>query len=288
MREFWLENSEGKLWDLTSNNLDNQDGSLLADPDGLGIKTKIKSFEVENTIFVEEITTQTAVIDGKLYFKDYKHYQRFVEFVGNINTDKPLKLYYSIGEKLDKHWYKRVLISELKKGEINKKTATLEVKVKFDCLSRWKQDQEISIEIGHTGGSLVYPYVYPYTYGGNNLAIDIDNTGNLPTSCIVKAEGHTDTPTFRLIQNDEIIDQAKYNLVIPSGSHLIVDSAPDTQKATLYTGTNEENVYYTGEKDYTFSNFITIPTGVSTFVVSALNTNFGKVTISYSIQKELI
>jgi len=288
MRRFWLENSEGKLWDLTTDNLDEPQGSLFADPDGLGIRTRIKSFEVENTLFIEEVNTQTAVISGTLYFKDYKHYQRFVEFVGIINTDVPLKLYYSIGEDLAKHWYKLVLISELKKGEINRKTATLEIKAKFDCLSRWKQDVEINIEISRSGDSLVYPYVFPYFYGGNNLAVDIDNTGNLPTSCIVKAEGLTDTPTFRVMQNDVIIDQAKYNIVVPAGGHLIVDSAPDTQKALLITGSNVENVYYTGEKDYTFSNFVTIPSGKSTFVVSALNSNFGKVTLSYSIQKELI
>jgi len=288
MRRFWLENGEGKLWDLTTNTLDQPIGSFFADPDGLGIKTKIKSFEVENTTFIEEVNTQTATISGTLYFKDYQHYKRFVEFVGNVNTDKPMKLYYSIGEVLEKHWYKLVLISELKKGEVNIKTAALEVKAKFEAISMWKQDRSISIEIARTGDSLVYPYTYPYTYGGNNLAIDIDNTGNLPTSCVVKAEGLTDTPTFRVMQNDKIIDQAKYNLVIQAGSHLVIDSAPDTQKAILYTGENEENVYYTGEKDYTFSNFITIPTGKSTFVVSALNSNFGKVTLSYSIQRELV
>jgi hypothetical protein len=36
------------------------------------------------------------------------------------------------------------------------------------------------------------------------------------------------------------------------------------------------------------NNFSTIPTGISMFLVSALNSNFGKVTLSYSIMKELI
>jgi hypothetical protein len=76
--------------------------------------------------------------------------------------------------------------------------------------------------------------------------------------------------------------------VVNSGQHLIVDSSPDTQKATLYTGAVAEDVYYAGEKDYTYTNFVTIPSGKSTFIVSARNTNFGKVTLSYSIQKELI
>jgi len=292
MRKFWLENSEGKLWDLTDPNLDNGGGSFLADPSGLGIKTKIKSFEIENTFFIEEVTTATQSIDGTMHFKDYDHFKRFIEFVGNVNTDTPLKFYYSTGEKLEKYWYKLILIGELKKGEISRKTATLQVKAKFDCLSRWKQDVEISIEIARSGNALVYPYTYPYVYGGNNLAVNIDNTGNLPTSCLVKIEGYSDTPSFRIIQNDKIIDQAKYNITVREGQYLIVDSSPDTQKATLYTGTGtsqtQEDVYYTGEKDYTYSNFITIPSGKSTFIVSALNTNFGKATLLYSILREII
>jgi len=288
MRSFWIENAEGRIWDLTNQNLDNGQGSFLASPDGLGIRTRIRSFEVENTFFIEEINTQVQSITGTLHFKDYPHFKRFVDFIGNVNTDTPLKFYYSTGEQLEKHWYKLILIGELKKGEISAKTATLQVRVKFDCISRWKQDVEISIEIARSGNALVYPYIYPYIYGGNNLAVDIDNTNNLPTSCIVKVEGHSDTPAFRIMQNDRIIDQARYNIVVNSGQHLIVDSSPDTQKATLYTGAVAEDVYYAGEKDYTYTNFVTIPSGKSTFIVSARNTNFGKVTLSYSIQKELI
>jgi len=138
------------------------------------------------------------------------------------------------------------------------------------------------------GTAHMHNFVYPYTYAGNAVSIEIDNTGNLSTSCQIRVEGHTDTPTFRLIQNGEIIDQARYNLIVRQGSHLIVDSAPDTQRAELITGTNVENVYYTGEKDYTYSNFIIIPSGKSTFVASALNANFGRVTVSWSIQREII
>ena len=298
MRKFWLENNQGKLWNLTSNDLTDKTASFFADPDGLGIKTKISSYEIENTFFVEQVTTQSQVISGNLYFKDYDHYKRFVSFIGNVNTEHPLKLYYSTegisyDNKLDKQWYKLVLISELKKGEISTKHSALEVKIKFDCLSRWKKDKEIILELATTGAPLVYPYIYPYIYGGsNNLAVEIDNTGNLPTSCRVKVYGVTDTPLFRLVKNGEIVDQAKYHIVIKENSHFIVDSSADKQDASLYTKVGEnlvkEDVYYTGEKDYTFSNFITIPTGKSIFLVSAFNSNFGKVSLAYSIQKELI
>ena len=298
MRKFWLENANGKLWNLTPKNPYDKRSSFFGEPEGLGIKIKITSYEVENTCFIEEVETQSQTISGDLYFSDYDHFTQFVEFVGNVNIKKPMKLYYSnnghsFDNPLESEWYKLVLINELKKSEIDYKTGFLKCEIKFACLSRWKKDKKIILELNRYGDPLVYPYYYPYYYGGsNNLAVDIDNEGNLPTSCIIKVEAVTDTPFIRIIQDGEIIDQAKYNLIIKENSYLQIDSSPNKQEASLYTLVDgeyiREDVYYIGEKDYTYSNFITIPSGKSTLVFSATNTDFGKVTISYSIQKELV
>ena len=298
MRKFWLENALGKKWNLTPKDPYDKDSSFFADPSGLGIQTKVTNYEVENTCFIEEIETQTQTISGNLYFSSYEHFTNFVEFVGNINTTTPLKLYYStegisFDYSLESEWYKLVLINEIDKSEIDYKTGFLKCKVKFMCLSRWKKDKKIVLELNRYGGPLVYPYYYPYFYGGsNNLAVDIDNEGNLPTSCVIKIEAVTDTPFIRVIQDGEIKDQAKYNLIVNENSYLLIDSSPDSQEASLYTKVDDnyvkEDVYYIGEKDYSYSNFITIPSGKSTIVFSATNTDFGKVTISYSIQKELV
>lgn len=298
MRKFWLENSAGKLWNLTPHNPYDKQSNFFAEPEGLGIKTKITRYEVDNTSFIEDIETSEQTISGDLYFSSYDHFLNFVEFVGNINTKTPMKFYYSTSgvsfdNKFESEWYKLVLINELKKGEIDYKTGFLKVEVKFICLSRWKKDKQIVLELSRYGDPLVYPYYYPYFYGGsNNLAVDIDNEGNLPTSCIIRVDAITDTPMIRILQDGEIKDQAKYNLVVPTGSYLIIDSSPDKQEASLYTNVADEiireDVYYIGEKDYRYSNFITIPSGKSTLIFSAVNTDFGKVTISYSIQKELV
>ena len=68
---------------------------------------------------------------------------------------------------------------------------------------------------------------------------------------------------------------------------MIINSDPAEQEASLYTGTSREDVYYLGERDYTYSNFITIPSGESMFLFTARNSQFGRVTLSYSLQKEL-
>ena len=220
MRKFWLENASGRLWNLTPKNPYDKRSSFFGEPDGLGIKTKITSYEVENTCFIEEVETQSQTISGDLYFSDYEHFTAFVEFVGNINTKTPMKLYYSSNghsydNPLESEWYKLVLVNELKKSEIDYKTGFLKCEIKFACLSRWKKDKKIVLELNRYGEPLVYPYYYPYYYGGsNNLAVDIDNEGNLPTSCVIRVEAVTDTPFIRIIQNGEILDQAKYNLIV--------------------------------------------------------------------------
>ena len=209
-----------------------------------------------------------------------------------LSSLRPIKL-LPARERVASSIRKAIISNELKKGEIDYKTGFLKVEVKFICLSRWKKDKQIVLELSRYGDPLVYPYYYPYFYGGsNNLAVDIDNEGNLPTSCIIRVDAITDTPMIRILQDGEIKDQAKYNLVVPTGSYLIIDSSPDKQEASLYTNVADEiireDVYYIGEKDYRYSNFITIPSGKSTLIFSAVNTDFGKVTISYSIQKELV
>lgn len=298
MRRFWLENDKGKLWNMTARNPYDKRSNFLAEPEGLGIQTKVTSYEVDNTTFIEEIETKSQSISGDLYFSSYEHFEKFVDFVGNINTKTSMKLYYSTNNithnyKLENEWYKLVIITEIKKGEIDYKTGFLKVPVTFLCLSRWKKDKNIILELTRYGDPLIYPYSYPYFYGGNNnLAVDIDNEGNLPTSCIIKIEAVTDTPLIRILQNGVILEQAKYNLIVQEGSYLLIDSSPNNQEASLYTLVEDEyikeDVYYIGEKDYTYSNFITIPSGKSTLIISATNANFGKVTISYSIQKELV
>ena len=295
MRRFWLKNGDA-VWDLTSKDFtDNK--SFFAYPEGLGVKVKINSFEVDRAFFIESVKIEDSEISGKLYFKDYAHFIKFTEFTGYIETTKPLRLYYSTNGTVSDYtneWYKLVLIKEITKGEIDHRTGSLICSIKFGALSRWKKDQKITLELSPFGEPLVYPYIYPYYYGGqNNMAVEIDNTGNLPTSCEVKIEAETDTPLFRIIQNGEIIEQAKYNLYIRPGSYAIINSDAANQEASLYTelegGTvHREDIYYLGERDYTFSNFITIPSGKSMFLFVANNSIFGRVVLNYSLMKEVL
>ena len=82
-------------------------------------------------------------------------------------------------------------------------------------------------------------------------------------------------PLFRIIVNNEVVEQARYNVYIQKQSYLLINSDPANQEASIYTGSNREDAYFLGEKDYTYSNFITIPSGESRFLFTARNSYFG-------------
>lgn len=206
----------------------------------LNVEVKIDSYEVERAVFVENVKTESQDISGKLYFIDYTAFESFVDFIGYLETTEAMRLYYSTAdEKPDynstNEWYKLILIKEIKKSELDKKTGVLICDIKFHAVSRWKKDQKITLELSPFGSPLVYPYIYPYYYGGmNNVAVEINNPG-LPTSCVVRIEAETDTPLFRVLKDNQLLDQAKYAVYIRPGSYAVIDSSPEKQEASLYT-----------------------------------------------------
>lgn len=102
---------------------------------------------------------------------------------------------------------------------------------------------------------------------------------------MVRIEADTDTPLFRIIQNDEIIEQAKYKVYVRNKSYLTINSDSARQEASLYTGASREDIYCLGEKDRKYSNLITITSGESIFLFKTSNSQFGRVTLSYSLQR---
>lgn len=284
MRRFWLKKNN-KIWDLTTENESIINGNFFGGPEGLGVKLKIESYEIEHAFFVENVKMESTEISGKLYFSDYVHFSNFIEFIGYIETNKPMRLYYSTNEvanyESEDEWYKLVLIKELTKTEVEFKTGCLICNVKFAALSPWKKDRKFAFELDTDRFS-------DPNNGRPNVAVNIDNSGNLPTPCTIKIEGITDTPEFYILQNDEIIERGRYNTYINKGCYMLINSDPLTQEASLYTESKREDIYLLGERDYSYSNFLTIPSGKSMFLLIAQNKSFGRVTLTYSVQRELI
>ena len=93
MRQFWLKKG-ASVWDLTTETFA-PNANFMASPQGLGVRVKIDSFEVERVSFIESVKLESSEIGGKIYFKDYEQFNAFAEFIGYMETTEPLRLYYS-------------------------------------------------------------------------------------------------------------------------------------------------------------------------------------------------
>ncbi|MGI6522834.1 MAG: phage distal tail protein domain-containing protein [Christensenellales bacterium] len=78
------------VWDLTAKTFA-QNANFMGNPQGLGVKVKIDSFEVERVSFIESVQLESSEIGGKIYFKDYEQFNAFCgvhRLYGNDGADK--------------------------------------------------------------------------------------------------------------------------------------------------------------------------------------------------------
>lgn len=75
---------------------------------------------------------------------------------------------------------------------------------------------------GDSRGTKVYPYVYPYTYSSELGVMYIDVPGVTPAPFRFVFYGPAVSPMVRIGSN-----LYQYNIAIPTGGHLIVDTLPD-------------------------------------------------------------
>jgi hypothetical protein len=294
MRRFWLKKGN-TVWDLSHSELLGTN-AFFADPQGLGYKSKIDSFAIEYAVFIEKVAMDTSVVKGNLYFNDYAVFSAFLAFIGFQEKAETIRLYYSTSdESYDSlnNWYKEVLITALGKTEIDVKCGALKCAVEFTGVTPWKQDRVYTVQGGNPiGDALVYGYLYNYTYGGANAkAMDIDNSGNLPTSCRIEIYGVATNPSFYLEQNGVQLQKGRVRAVLPNTpGRIVIDSDPVKQEATYYDSSIPlgRSVYSLAEPSYDYTNFITIPPGLSRLIVTADGGTLGAVTVGFSIQREVI
>jgi hypothetical protein len=294
MRKFWLKKN-GAVFDLTDGTLASGKAFLGA-PQGLGFKSKVESFTVEYATFVEKTTIENSVVKGNLYFSGYAAFSAFLTFIGVQGKAEPIRLYYSTSDlpyTSTDNWYKEVLITNLGKTELDVKTGVLICAVEFTGITPWKQDRLYTVQGGNpVGDALVYGYLYNYTYGGASAkALDIDNTGNLPTACKIEIYGVAANPSFYLEQNGLQVQKGRFRCTLPNATgRIVIDSDPVKQEATYYDTSvpDGRSVYNLAEPSYDYANFITIPEGQSRIIITADGGTLGAVSVSFSIQREVI
>lgn len=309
MRKIWLQKPNSlEIWDLLPTDAYNRENACpFLNIKGMGYKQEVTQNQVNTEYFISKILTKNQPITGIMYFQDDEHIKAFQEFVGDFREQ--LTLYYSPSgeyepyDRISAPYYKKVVISQLDKGEMDEfgwYQISTTLSTQDDV---WNRD--VYYKQGHismAGEPLVYPYIYPYVYGGRNaMAIELNNKGREVGATIkIKNNGLEPLSNIEWFIEREYVDnygvlqehadtqRSKWLLDLTSDSELIVDSNPLSQQAIVtYKDNTSQSVVDLQEPSWEYINFIQVPHGKSKIVFYIENDNID-VTFSYREQKEII
>jgi hypothetical protein len=307
MRKIWLQKPNTlEIWDLLPTDaLDRNNASPFLAIKGMGYKQEVTQNQVNTEYFVSKILTKNQSITGIMYFQDDEHIKAFQEFVGDFREQ--LILYYSPSgeyepyDRISAPFYKKVIISQMDKTEMDEfgwYQLSTTLSTQDDV---WNRDLYYAIQgLSTVGEALVYPYTYPYTYGGRNaLAIDFNNEGR-EVGCLVKIKNNSDSELKDIewfIEREyldyygnkhEEVQRSKWVLNLSPNSELVVDSNPITQEAKVNLSNNtSQSVADLQEPSYEYINFVTIQHGKNKIVFYIENEDID-IAFTYREQKEII
>lgn len=255
MRQFKLINSTGSEYDLMDRK------HYFNVPSGLGFNTANQYMKIGSSYQLVSTSTEQKVVAGEMVFRDYAEYADFASFI----MYTPLKLAY----KPRTEWaYLDCEVSRLDKSEITP-IGVLRCNVDFTATSKWyipRLAQRSGIE---TPNAKKYSYTYSYEYAeAINGIINITNTASEDCPSIVTILGDITNPTWSLIQNGKILQSGQVTANIPQGNKLVICSKDNQLEIAEYTMQNEfvRNQYQ--NSDFSKENFIYVPVGNSTLLVS--------------------
>lgn len=313
MRRIWLKKIDSEdTWDLLPQDKNGHYdptivGSPLVNIKGMGYKQTITQNQVETEYFISRISTSNQPVTGIMLFRDDEHIKQFQEWIGDFRNQ--LYLYYSpsgeyeAGDQVSAPFYKKVIITQADKTEMDE-FGWYQISTTFSTQDDvWNRDVYYAIkDLSTIGEALVYPYIYPYTFGGRDaLAIEFNNNGR-EVGCIVKIKNNGSATLSNIewfIDRDyvdyygvlhEHADQqrSKWNLTLSADAELTVDSNPLTQEAKVtYTDNTSQSVVDLQEPDWNFINFVRVKHGKNRIVFYIENDDID-ITFIYREQKELI
>lgn len=305
IRQFRLRKSDNSRWNLTPDNPQlTYGGSAFLNVKGLGYSNSIGVKQVDNDYLVTDKATKNTSITGTLYFVNDTHIKNFMQWIGSLDNELEFRLSPNgdviATDIISDSRYKKVVINKFEKGEKNI-YGWYEVNVTFLTLSDiWYRDKKVvSKDASQVGTPHTYPYFYPYVYGGKNvLAVDINNQGreigclvkikNTSTVALTNPEWTLETPKKSVYDEEYISYQyAKFNLSLPNGYELIVDSNATTQKAEVLTKNGVTlNQVNSQEPDYQYINFVRLANGQNRLIFN-IDVASADIEISYQLQSEV-
>lgn len=311
MRNIWLENIEtGATWDLLPKDPYITDGGCpMVLISGMGYSQDVTQNQVGVKYFISQISTKNTKPTGTLIFQNDQHIARFRDFVGDFR--KQIRLYYSpdgqfeVGDQISAIFNKKVALSDFNKGEMER-TGIYKIPVTFTPQEDvWSRDfiYRVNVDTTEQGEPLIYPYTYPYMFGGRSaIQIEIPNSGR-ETGCIVSLKNKSGTQ-IRNVEwfcdhistnqyNIEKVDtqRAKFYVSLSTDTEFVVDSNALTQEATVknLTEGTSQSVVSQQEPSWKYINFIQLKHGTNRFIFYVDNIqNEIELTVTYTEQKEII
>lgn len=208
-RQFYLENSLGKKYELTNKNFK----QFLNEPEGLGFSKNLNVLRIGNDELITDEQYSMPSISGEVLFYDNLEnaYQDYLEFI-NFVRYSPLKLYYLPPNMLFPY-YIECSITQVDKSEYQRE-GYLSCPVTFYGYTLWQNSQESNLVVSNSENKdgKYYELIRPYHYAGNSLnSIEINNTGDVPIGFVFEVVGSVTNPRLIASQNGIIYGQLKLN-----------------------------------------------------------------------------
>lgn len=208
-RQFYLENSLGKKYELTNKNFK----QFLNEPEGLGFSKNLNVLRIGNDELITDEQYSMPSISGEVLFYDNLEnaYQDYLEFI-NFVRYSPLKLYYLPPNMLFPY-YIECSITQVDKSEYQR-VGYLSCPVTFYGYTLWQNSQESNLVVSNSENKdgKYYELIRPYHYAGNSLnSIEINNTGDVPIGFVFEVVGSVTNPRLIASQNGVVYGQLKLN-----------------------------------------------------------------------------
>lgn len=271
MRKFHIENEKNERFTLWG------DRVYMLNPSGLGIKHDASYIRIGNSFLRNKSNVAQSKIGGKIEFMDPGANKRFNEFYNFCAASSSLFLVYDPGDGTE--YIRDIDISEA--GKTERTGGTLPISVNFACKSLYYLRNNNRFVFEAVENEKRYDYQYDFVYGDyGTYEADFDNSGHVeaPFDCVI--HGYCVNPAIRIMQNNEILYEVEFPVVVESGAYISYSSRDGMLEASLVAadGTKTNLMPFLDiEKD----NFFKIPIGKNKiiFVSESESTNVITATI---------
>ena len=260
MRQFWIKNAKGQVFDM------NREDAFFSNPKGLGISRK-STYDRAGYFWMErESVLSQKKPSGNMVFDGYEQYDEFLKIIRHT----PVTLIY---QPLDTMYFMDVNTFTIDKGDISHRDCFLTCKVTFDGSSPWYTTKKVMRQ--ETGQSAkIYSYQYPYSYMDYSVGeADLVNESGMDAYCKLVIYGPLKAPFWRLYQDNAVVSDGAMFSEISADSCLVVDANPQKYEIAEYSlaeygiaGEKIRDRYE--ESDFDTGRFLYLPQGKTKLRIS--------------------